>query len=300
MGNGTPPSSRRSVTSDYETSSILDSASMYGGDETSASSPAIQTPIQQREVQVTDDSASKNTSNKKKTKEPAPIIVTTRLYSSPTDNNNRSPSVTGDDIEVAFDSINDYRTSRNKSKEPETTITPDSLFGLSTIKENLDTDETIVSPKRQNDDEIDNYFNKIKQTDEGKKPKKTAPVISQSKSKEQKRSTPSQSDDIQSPTTSISIKADTTTPNSPTTIPTKNQTDDKHDSTDEDVDEIIGKLEVSLSGKYTHTHIHTHIISPRFIFIIKTFYSSHILLISVCMCVQCIFLLETFRTKKNS
>ena len=29
VGGGTPHSSRRSVTSDYETSSILDSASMY-------------------------------------------------------------------------------------------------------------------------------------------------------------------------------------------------------------------------------------------------------------------------------
>ena len=82
--NETPHSSRRSITSDYETSSILDSASMYGGDDTSTSSPPVRSQIQQqREVNVDEHLASKNTSNKKKTKEPLPTIITTKATDSP-------------------------------------------------------------------------------------------------------------------------------------------------------------------------------------------------------------------------
>ena len=233
--------------------------------------------------------------NKRKKKEQAPKLITTKLSSSSTENNNnRNSSVTGDDIEAAFDSINDYRSSKNKAKEPEITPKPDSLFGLSTIRENFDTDETIVSPKHQTDDEIDNYFNTIKQTNEEKKPKKTAPVIPQTKStKEQKRSTPSHYEDIHTPATSISVKVDNT-PTSSTTLPTKNQSDDKNDSTDEDVDEIIGKLEVSLSGKYTHTYIHyfpIFYLLKHFLFIISNPYN--------CMYVCSVFSYEKLSVRKK-
>ncbi|CAF1271716.1 unnamed protein product [Adineta steineri] len=260
LGSVTPYSSRRSVTSDYETSSILDSASMYGSDDTSAPSPAehfqFPPPQQQqqyREVNVDDKFLPKATSNENKTKEPfspmnVPTIITTKAPL--LGDSSRSSSVTGDDIEAAFDSINDYKTSLNKSKENERS---DSFFGLSTIKENLDTDENIFNTKKQADEEIDfdNCFNRLKQPVEEKKTKRTAPILQQStttpNTKEQKNSKLSYSNDIYTPPTSISIKADTN-PRPSITLPTKQQqqqqqSETNHDSTDEDIDEIIGKLE---------------------------------------------------------
>jgi hypothetical protein len=316
LGTGTPHSSRRSITSDYDTSSILDSASMYGGDEPSTPSPPIRSQTQQqqqqqqpyREVYVGDELPPRSNSTRKKSKESSPspstalptIITTKAQNNSPPSRSteySRSSSVTGDDIEAAFDAINDYKASTNESsmnkmKEHDMT-SPDSLFGLSTIKEATDTDEFILgssSAKQRNDEEIDeidfdNCFNKYKpqnQTktkEEVKTPKKSAPstpVIQQSQknqepkstrhSKEQKRTAPIQTDDIHTPTASIPTpKMDTTpTPTVPVVSTTKqNETsshhlDDSNDSIDEDVDELLGKLEVSIVLTLIHAHIHTH------------------------------------------
>jgi hypothetical protein len=202
---------------------------MYGGDETSTPALPVRSQTQQREVNVDENSLSKNTSNKKKTKAPIPIIITTKLTESI--DHNRNFSVRTDDI------------------ESEKTSKSDKLVGLTTIKENLDTDEYISSSKYQEDEEIDfnNYFNQNQQ----KKTKKTAPIIPQSK--EKKLSISSQYDDIQTPPTSISVQMDPAL----TFSTIKTQSDNKDDATDEDVDELLGKLKVSVSGKYTHTYIHT-------------------------------------------
>jgi hypothetical protein len=311
LGTGTPHSSRRSVTSDYDTSSILDSASMYGGDEPSTPSPPIRSQVQQqqqqqqqREVYVGDELPPRSNSTRRKSKEPSPsttlpIIVTTKVQnnSSPlrSSDNSRSFSVTGDDIEAAFDAINDYKASTNessinKTKEHEMS-SPDSLFGLSTIKEAIDTDEIVLgagSSKRRNDeiDEIDfdNCFNKYKQQQEQqtqiniveeKKTKKSAPstpVVQQSQknqepkstrhSKEQKYTAPIYNDDIYSPSTSIQTPKIDITPILTDTVPAtkqkENDLDDSNDSIDEDVDELLGKLEVSIYLSLIYTHIHTH------------------------------------------
>jgi hypothetical protein len=118
----------------------------------------------------------------------------------------------------------------------------------------------MTGSKYRDDEEInfDSYFNQNKQPQEEKKTKTSAPIIPQSKStsnsKEQNRSY-----DIQTPSTSLSVKTDNT-PNSSVTLPAKKQnattSDDSDGSVDEDVDELLGKLEVSISGKYTHTYIH--------------------------------------------
>lgn len=260
LGTGTPYS-RRSITSDYDTSSILDSASMYGGEEPSTPSPPIRSQVQQqqREVYVGDDLPPRsNSTRRKKSKEPSPsatlpTIVLPKASNNTTprlSENNRSCSITGDDIEAAFDAIADPKPStsdpsNNRSKESEVS-SPDSLFGLSTIKEATDTDEFILgsnSTKHHTDaviDEIDfdNCFNKYKQqqsveppnptkTFEEPKRKKSAPTtpsfeppspptkIQESKSprhsKEQKRSAFT-FDDIQTPTASISTTKYDTTP----------------------------------------------------------------------------------------
>jgi len=212
---------------------------MFGGDETSTQSPNVRS--QQHEVNVDENLSSKTTSEKKKTKAPLPKIVTTKPTESPIlIDRSRNFTIT-DDI--------------NKSKEYEITSKSDTNFGLSPIKENLGTDENISSSKHQDGEEndFDNYF---KKHDEKKSTKKSAPVMSQSKStphsKEQKRSTLSQSDDIKTPSTSISVKIEPTS-----TSTTTKQSDNTHDSTDEDVDELLGKLEVIVFGKYMHTYIHT-------------------------------------------
>jgi hypothetical protein len=318
LGTGTPHSSRRSVTSDYDTSSILDSASMYGGDEPSTPSPPIRSQVQQqqqREVYVGDELPPRsNSTRKKKSKEPSPsttlpTIITPKVQNnSPplrSTDNSRSFSVTGDDIEAAFDAINDYKTSTNESPSHKTKdyemSSPDSLFGLSTIKETIDIDEIVLgagSSKRHNDTEIDeidfdNCFNKYKQQHEElqtqtkvveeKKSKKSAPstpVIeppqknlepkSVRHSKEQKRSAPIYTDDMHTPSTYIPTPKIETTP-TPTVPATKqNETissnlDDSNDSIDEDVDELLGKLEVRiyLSLIYTHIHTYTHIYSIK-------------------------------------
>lgn len=204
---------------------------MYGGDETSTPSPSIYSQPQ-REVNVDE-----NISSKKKAKAPIPTIITTK----PTD-----PPVSTD-------------RSRSFSAINEITSSSDILFGLSTIKENLDTDENIANTNNEKEEEIDfnSYFNRKEQKTTTKKPAPTIP-----RPKEQKRSTPSQSYDIQTPSASISIS--TKTEPSSTSTKTKQSDDNTEDSTDEDVDELLGKLEVSVLGKYTHTYIHTHILFPIF------------------------------------
>ncbi|CAF3992524.1 unnamed protein product, partial [Rotaria sp. Silwood1] len=161
LGTGTPHSSRRSVTSDYDTSSILDSASMYGGDEPSTPSPPVRSQVQQqqqyREVYVGDDLPPRSNSTRKKSKEPSPSTTLPTIMKTKNQNNSppplstdhsRSFSVTGDDIEAAFDAINDYKTSMNESSlnKPKEYDVPssDSLFGLSTIKEATDTDDIVL------------------------------------------------------------------------------------------------------------------------------------------------------------
>ncbi|CAF0947963.1 unnamed protein product [Adineta ricciae] len=275
LGSVTPHSSRRSITSDYETSSILDSASMYGGDDgtTSSSADRFQTPQQlHREVSVDENQPWKKTPKQRREKEqhaskPIPIIITTKASanSPQISDHNRHSSVTGDDIEAAFDSINNYKASLNKPKE---NTVADSYFGLSTISEHQDVDENPFSSNQQPEEEIDfdNYFTKHKQQKqdsiEEKKPKRTAPILQQSKtvnqSKEDDYSKLALSNEIFTPSTSVSIKTDTNN-SSASTVPVRQQSEEKHNSTDDDIDEIIGKLEVIIFGKCTHAHIHTYI-----------------------------------------
>ncbi|CAF0980944.1 unnamed protein product [Rotaria sordida] len=295
LGTGTPLSSRRSITSDYDTSSILDSASMYGGDEPSTPSPPIRSQVQQqqhhREVYVGDDLPPRSNSTRKKSKEPSPSTTLPTIMTTKNQNNSaslsstehsRSFSVTGDDIEAAFDAINDYKismneSSLNKSKDHEVP-SPDALFGLSTIKEATDTDEIVLdthSSRHRNDEEIDdidfdNCFNKYKQQQQNekkpteekksKKPAPSTPVVQQSQKNqeskssnyftEQKRTAPVHTDDIRTPSISIPTpKIDI--PTTPTITvsakrqkeTTSNDLDDSNDSIDEDVDELLGKLE---------------------------------------------------------
>lgn len=157
---------------------------MYGGDESSNPSPPVHSQVQQqqqqqqtahqqsREVYVGDELPPRSNSMRKKSREPPkssvlPSIVTsTRPQQSPPANTNeqsRSFSVTGDDIEAAFDAINDYKTSMNESSNHQTKdhdlSSPDSLFGLSTIQEAIDHDEIISKKdskrKQQNDRDLD-------------------------------------------------------------------------------------------------------------------------------------------------
>lgn len=283
---------------------------MYGGDEPSTPSPPDRSQVQQqqqqpqpqREAYVGDDLPPRsNSTRRKKTKEPAPsATLPTIVVPKPANNSTprlsdtgRSCSITGDDIEAAFDAINDYKTSTSEksnhhAKEPEVS-SPDSLFGLSTIKEATDTDEFILgtgSSKHQTDaviDEIDfdNCFNKYKQQqsiEQPKQTKKTAPTtpifeqppkIQESKSprpsKEQKRS-PFTYDDIHTPAASITTpKYDTTpSPIAPVSLNVPKETspstiDDSNDSNDEDVNELLGKLEVSIDLFSIYAHIHTHL-----------------------------------------
>ena len=280
---------------------------MYGGEEPSTPSPPDRSQQQQqREVYVGDDLPPRsNSTRRKKNKEPAPSMTLPTIVVPKASNNvtprlsdtSRSCSITGDDIEAAFDAINDYKTSTSETsnhhaKEPEAS-SPDSLFGLSTIKEATDTDEFVLhtgSNKHQTDaviDEIDfdHCFNKYKpqqtppaeqQTPKKtfeevktKKPTPTTPKIQESKSPrqsiEQKRSAFT-FDDIHTPASSIATLKYDTTPSpiapvllnvpkeaSPSTI------DDSNDSNDdEDVNELLGKLEVSIDRSSIYAHIHTH------------------------------------------
>ncbi|CAF1599102.1 unnamed protein product [Adineta steineri] len=297
LGTGTPHSSRRSITSDYDTSSILDSASMYGGDEPSTPSPPVRSQVQQqqqqqRETHVDNGLPPRSNSMRRKSKEPSssttlPTVVTTKLTNNtpPLTENSRSFSVTGDDIEAAFDAINDYKTSTNESsinKSKEYDASPhDSLFGLSTIKEAVDTDEIIPdpsSPKQHTDEELDdidfdNCFSTFKQQQHQQqnqtkiieeKPIKNftisssvnqqSPKTQESKSvrhsKEPKRAAPIHTDEIHTPTVSVpSPKLNKTiTPTVMITTEKQKETitnnlDDLNDSGDEDVDELLGKLE---------------------------------------------------------
>ncbi|CAF1401484.1 unnamed protein product [Adineta steineri] len=293
LGTGTPHSSRRSITSDYDTSSILDSASMYGGDEPSTPSPPVRSQVQQqqqqRETHVDSGLPPRSNSMRRKSKEPSssttlPTVVTTKLTNNtpPLTENSRSFSVTGDDIEAAFDAINDYKTSTNESsinKSKEYDASPhDSLFGLSTIKEAVDTDEIIPdpsSPKQHTDEELDdidfdNCFSTFKQQQPNQtkiieeKPTKnftiSSPVNQQSPktqesksvrhSKEPKRAAPIHTDEIHTPTVSVPSPKLNKTITPTVTITTEkqketmtNNLDDLNDSGDEDVDELLGKLE---------------------------------------------------------
>ncbi|CAF1401428.1 unnamed protein product [Adineta steineri] len=295
LGTGTPHSSRRSITSDYDTSSILDSASMYGGDEPSTPSPPVRSQVQQqqqqRETHVDSGLPPRSNSMRRKSKEPSssttlPTVITTKLTNNtpPLTENSRSFSVTGDDIEAAFDAINDYKTSTNESsinKSKEYDASPhDSLFGLSTIKEAVDTDEIIPdpsSPKQHTDEELDdidfdNCFSTFKQQQPNQtkiieeKPTKnftiSSPVNQQSPktqesksvrhSKEPKRAAPIHTDEIHTPTVSVPSPKLNKTITPTVTITTEkqketmtNNLDDLNDSGDEDVDELLGKLEYS-------------------------------------------------------
>ena len=96
---------------------------------------------------------------------------------------------------------------------------------------------------------------KSKQTE---KSENTSSGIQQSKSinpsKVQAYDTHAQSDDIQTPSASVSIKMNSTSTSS-TILSTKQKYDDINESTDDDVDELIGKFEVNILGKCTHTYI---------------------------------------------
>ena len=290
---------------------------MYGGDEPSTPSPPVRSQVQQqqqqqqqREVYVGEDLPPRsNSTRRKKSKEPSPsatipTIVTPKSQnnSSPlrSAENSRSFSVTGDDIEAAFDAINDYKatineSSNNKIKEQEIS-SPDSLFGLSTIKEAIDSDEIVLgagsSKQQQKDDAIDeidfdNCFTKYKQEQqpqtqtkpvEEKKKKSTAPttpVIPQTQknqepkssrhSKEQKYTPPFHTDDVQTPSFSIPTPRIDPTPSPSVTLSStkqmdsiSNHLDDSNGSIDEDVDELLGKLEVSIDPSSIYAHIHTH------------------------------------------
>lgn len=267
--NGTPHSSRRSVTSDYESSSILDSASMYGGEEHSASSPSahsqnISFGQHQREVNVDEHVSSKS---KKKSKEPAPILAVTK----PSDSHS-SISAKGSEISPKADSV----------------------FGLSTIKESYDPEENLSSSRQHTDDEVDfdGYFNQVQQ----KKTKKQAPTLPPSK--EQRISTNSQSDDIRTPSASISMGNNSARTSSTLT----KQSDDLADSTDDDVDELLGNLEVRFAGKYMHTyiHIHTHMFSHirRALFSIDKI--NHLHMPFVCLCAMYFPLVQSFICEKKN
>jgi len=153
--------------------------------------------------------------------------------------------------------VDDNLSSKNTSNKKKTKAP------IATIKENHDTDEHISSSKYQRDEEINfnNYFNL----------KINAPISPQSK--EQKPWIPFQSDDIQTPSTSISVQMDPAS----TFSTIKTQSDNKDDSTNKDVDELSGKLEVNISGKYAHTYIHT--IFSLIFFHLKTIY----FFVHVCM-----------------
>ncbi|CAF1029388.1 unnamed protein product [Rotaria magnacalcarata] len=266
MGSGTSHSSHRSITSDYETSSILDSASMYGGEETSTTSPSTRSQIQEQEQQhhifIGDHVSSFNSSDIKTKQKPVPSPILSKKI--PTDASNsilsplsreskRNTTITSGDIEAAFDTIhnNNNKTSIHKLNDYEMTSTSDSFSGLSTIKENLDKDDNIFSTnssKQSNDEEIDfnNIITKINQTNDNQTSKTLTSDIYQSKSnqhfKEQQNSLHSRSNDIQTPSASISIKPSTNSSSSIALSKTK-QFDNTHDSTDEDVDELLGKFE---------------------------------------------------------
>lgn len=217
--NGTPRSSHRSITSDYESSSILDSASMYGADEPSIHSQNQPTFTQYREVNVDEHTSTKS---KKKNKDPAPILSVTK----PSD---------------------------SSAKGAEVSSKSDSMFGLSTIRESHDTEENTFNSRQHTDDEIDfdGCFNQMQQ----KKTKKSAPIAPQGK-EQQKLIVNSQSDDIRTPSASISLSVNQQRTSSTLT----KRSDDLQDSTDDDVDELLGNLEVRFSsGKYIHTYTYTHV-----------------------------------------
>ena len=285
---------------------------MYGADEPSTPSPPIRSQVQaqqqqSREVYVGDDLPPRSNSMRKKSKQPAPSPILPSITASKTQNSSppsiseqsRSFSVTGDDIEAAFDAINDYKTSthdssNNRNQNNNDLSSPDSLFGLSTIKEAIDHDEGFLTKgKKTNQDEqdldeidFDSCFDKYKaqyqtkfieeKSTKGPAPAKpttqTTPkkdeISSTRQFKEPKRAAPKHVDEPQAPPAMISTPKIETTPTiTHSTIKQldsiSNHFDDPNDSIYEDVDELLGKLEVSsaivICHTRTHTYIHTYV-----------------------------------------
>lgn len=237
---------------------------MCGSEEASRTSPLMQSYAQEQQegafIDDNDDRSSFSSpkfANKKLTKE----RLTSNNLSTISEKNSPNPSslplsprsskphitITSEDVEAAFDSIETNKTSsKNKSKN--------TIFGLSTIEENLSKDDHVVSSnasKRFNDDEIDfqNILTKVNQIDENKKRQMKLDIHPSNY----------QSDDIQTPSVSIDTQTNTNSSFS-TTMSNKNQMNDMNDSTDEDVDELLGKFEVNILGKYAHTYIHIYIL----------------------------------------
>ena len=201
---------------------------MNGTDEPS---PPIRVPKQSvREVYVGHDLPARK-------KEPLPTIVTSSPPSRPfLTSNSRSSSITGDDVEAAFDAAFD-----EPRRDP-----PNVLFGLSTIDEERKSHSTnIKSPTTDDELDFSSYFNKA------------PPTLQELKSSLQTM-TLNQSSEILTPSVSLTTKIESNSLALSDTQPTENFTDE---SVDEDVEELLGKLEVSVCGEYmhTHTHIHTYI-----------------------------------------
>ena len=132
--------------------------------------------------------------------------------------------------------VDEPRSSKTKKKTkdpaPIISITKPIDNGLSTIKENHDSDDHLGSSRHLTDDELDfdNYFDKLKQPTQQKKTKKPAPILQQSK--EPRASI----GDIRTPSTSISLQNN---PLLTTSTVTKSSSENNHDSTDDDVDELL-------------------------------------------------------------
>lgn len=221
---------------------------MYGADEPSTPSPPVRVPKQSsREVYVGDDLP-----EKKKAKDPSPsMTMPTMISSKPVrpflTTSSRSSSITGDDVEAAFDAAFD-----EPGREHPMLPSPNALFGLSTIRESLDPEEKrshLNSKPATTDDELDfdSVFNK------------STPTLQELKSSlhthEQSRLTLTQSSEILTPSVSLNTRVESTSLALSDTQQTENLTDDIDESVDEDVEELLGKLEVSVCGEYMHTYI---------------------------------------------
>ncbi|CAF0860781.1 unnamed protein product [Didymodactylos carnosus] len=184
-GTSTPSDlrSRRSITSDFDTSSILDSVSLnnMSMNNDSHNSPPRELYVGEKNdhqfviptIATTAPTTSQEKPYKKNEKTlhsptkqspPDPIssisvpgnkttVTTAQSPTSPTSptDRSRSFSVTGDDIEAAFDAIASYKSEHSPTSNPDTfytthnhnnnnyeVTTPDALFGLSSIPEDHD------------------------------------------------------------------------------------------------------------------------------------------------------------------
>jgi hypothetical protein len=224
---------------------------MYGADE--GSPPVRPSKHSSREVYVGDDLPAKASSEKKKAKDPSPsttmpTIITSKPVRPVLTANSRSSSITGDDVEAAFDAAFD-----EPSREHAMLPSPNVLFGLSTIQESLDPDEKrshfhIRQSTTDDEMDLDNYFNK------------STPTLQDLKSSlhahEQSRLTLDRSSEILTPSVSLTTRVESTSLALSDAQPTENLTDDLDESVDEDVEELLGKLEVSV-WRRIHAHIHT-------------------------------------------